>query len=41
MEMFGYMFGMMGFSFALIVQSQLTKLIKELKERKVLPDDYK
>lgn len=36
-----FMFGMMGFAFALTAQSQTTKLIKELKSRNVLPEDYK
>lgn len=41
LEITAFMFGMMGFFFALSAQSQTTKLIKELKDRKVLPEDYK
>ncbi|GEM_PF-6424095 len=41
MEIVAYMFGSIGFVFAIIAQTQITKLIKELKALKVLPEDYK
>lgn len=44
MEVFGIIgmsFGMMGFIYGIICLNQMKKLIKTLKEKKILEEDYK
>lgn len=41
METLGFIFGLMGFIFGMAAISGTKKLVKELKEKGVLDDDYK